>query len=488
MRDFCLLLVFCTIICYSHNWMGSPEARARGKGSPIHPAPREEITPTGTDRFRHIEVGAGQDFVIEWAVGHPHYYAYFAVMKAEDEHYADTHTWDLLNDYVDSAPPEAYKFTDAKWERTHVSCSYFFPDTPPIEGEAYPYKFQDKCASKVQATDGTYSESKYSPITPYPYEFHLDTTDPRYYNRSMFRSGWEYVAQFTYLREDLDKWDTRVEYYNENYPWIESVHKFQLFYRGDGLQPGIAQEYDAAKFSITGNKGSGRYVVQYLWNGYADMLQVDLYPHETNDIYGYTAGSLLVKKEHCFFPNYELKEIYYVQANMPYALDTCVAACEESGSCQALNIVPITPRGDTNLMYDTYFPWHLDGVEQPEIPDWIDAERDFVCTLIKVEDPIDPAFNPTVEFQYYESADPQDPIFYSACYVGIEQKAFDNNGDCPICEEEYETLRAGGAGTEVEKPWKFEDFCVKCENFALMAQPNTAILWETSQGDCRKCD
>ena len=55
----------------------------------------------------HVRVNPDQEFLIEWASGHPGSYHYLVVLKATDEAQMATHSEAMLNDYLDTAPAAA---------------------------------------------------------------------------------------------------------------------------------------------------------------------------------------------------------------------------------------------------------------------------------------------------------------------------------------------------------------------------------------------
>ena len=143
----------------------------------------------------------------------------------------------------------------------------------------------------------------------------------------------------TYYYDWATDWDTRLSYYNPKYPWIEAVHHFGC----NGARP---REWDAARFSIPGRKGSGEYMVHMVWGGYKDVIDVDLLPSEAVDKYGRAAtATTWAKTDHC----------QYVEHGPPSARGW-------PGTCFPITDVyddgdsPGCTRDDTKM---TFLPWNL---------------------------------------------------------------------------------------------------------------------------------
>ena len=77
----------------------------------------------------HVRANPGQDFLVEWASGHPGSYHYLVVLKATDEAKMTTHSEAMLNAYLNAAPAAAL-LQGAKYQKMHYgwTCA---PPPPP---------------------------------------------------------------------------------------------------------------------------------------------------------------------------------------------------------------------------------------------------------------------------------------------------------------------------------------------------------------------
>jgi len=440
----------------AHNWIFG-DSRAP-MASQLQPVP-----PRNGPRLPHRQVGAGQDFVIEWATGHGGRDYYFVVVKATDESRLKEHRQPVLDAYLAQAPESAYIYEDVRYERTHAS--YYNGNN-----------------------DGS------------QYERRLDETDPQWMDRSEFHRD---LPQWKYSESDLRR-DQRVAYFNPDYPWIEAVHKFAI------NPPYWANERDSARFSIPARGGSGEYVVQMIWAGYRDAVDVDVLPELANDIYGRPKETKKwVKSNHCLYPNindHQYSRCIYRQAgsNSADALERCQRDGERR--CNAVNCVPLYPpesvkHNGWESPLGAHVPWtdpEADDSNRCD-PERIPADADentYVCYGFVSGIPEDPAFNPDTEDHWYiRDEDPEDPVFWSQCFRLIQERIFEGNVPCPECE---------GQPAEVVQRWKVGHQCRTCDDLDTFDDSPTGYKngnhrdveysiprwtihkWELSE-TCRRC-
>ena len=95
-----LLLLLLPALSRAHNWL---HMRSRvGKLSTVIPAP-----PKANYHRPVVQVGANQEFGVQFVNGHPGSYYYFAILHADDTSHLADHTEQLLQDYINSAPANA---------------------------------------------------------------------------------------------------------------------------------------------------------------------------------------------------------------------------------------------------------------------------------------------------------------------------------------------------------------------------------------------
>jgi len=449
-----VLLSLCVMLANCHNWI-------HGDSRCSHACQAQPAPPRQGPRQPHRQVGPGQDFVIEWVTGHGGWF-YFVVVKATNEDSLKLHAPSLLDDYIRNAPDSAYIYSDEKYDRIHVSCNHLNPDNPNRGG-----------CKKAKYNDGSY------------YERPLNANEDLWIDRSAFNPS-KYrmsdLAQFKYKRSDISG-DRRISYLNAKYPWIEAVHRFRINYGQFG------QEFDSARFSIPARGGSGEYVVHMLWNGYTDVVDVDVLPTPANDIYGsVSSNKKWIKIEHCQYPNVRKNfwsdcRYYQPGQSVHPSLDLCTGDAR-SDRCDAVTCVPLyTPdlvKIHGSSPEEANAPWFLPGRAADvangnhrndcfleDIPDWANGDT-FVCGGLMSATPKDPAFNSeTEEVFYVRDDDPEDPIFYSTCFRMESDRVFENNSDCPLCE--------GASAEPVVPRWQIGNKCLSCESAQYTGEANGEV-------------
>ena len=84
------------------------------------------------------------------------------------------------------------------------------------------------------------------------------------------------------------------------YPWLEAVHRYRVSFKW-------VFEWDYARMVIPARKGSGLYLVHMVWRGYRDVLDIDVLPAPSVNLYG--AGSNEVtytRTDHCQYKNKQI--------------------------------------------------------------------------------------------------------------------------------------------------------------------------------------
>lgn len=433
----------------AHNWLFSP-SRAN-KASTVIPAPAKT-----SERNPHYQVGAGQEFGVEWATGHPGSYYYFVVLKATDVHRLSDHTEPMLNDYLANAPESAFLYDGERFQRMHVSCTHQYYNGNPNRD----------CPS-----------TGWNPGSSEQYEREITPEDSFYFDREeAWGSTPSDMTHFKYRSDKLD-FDVRASYENSDYPWIEAVHKFRVTYR-------YPREWDIARFSLPARQGSGEYMIHMLWRGYRDVIDIDVLPEPANDVYGVPGGvNEWRKTDHCIYPNYSKHsntKCHYLQADEENNIAECQQYCETRGrKCNALNVVPLFTPSVVKIAGQTpapAVPWN-NRCRQDRLPDNVD-ENTMVCYTFEAQSPTYDGFNPeTEDIWVIRDNDPLDPVFYSSCYRRAVKRAFAGNVECPLCEE---------TPVATEAKWDINNRCLSCEDASAPHDSSTVKLWHTKDV-CEKC-
>ena len=216
--------------------------------------PRSELA------FPHVQVNRGQEFAIEWMGGHPGSNHYFAIMRASDEYLMPQNTEEVFETYLKQAPPEAVeRYRSARYHKMHLG--FTEKNAPGAASSHSLYTAQGKV--KMEPGDEHYIER---PEAFYCSLYGIARGSPR--------SGPDcrQAADMTLYKypDAHHERDAHAAYSNPAFPWLEAVHKFRQVHKW-------AHQFDIARFDIPRNGlAHGQYVVQYLWRGYRDCIDIDV--------------------------------------------------------------------------------------------------------------------------------------------------------------------------------------------------------------------
>jgi len=265
--------------------------------------------------------------------------------------------------------------------------------------------------------------------------------------------------------------DKRAKYTNAAMPWIISVHKF-------ALDEDLPAQMDLAFMEIPAGYPSGQYVVQYLWNGYYDCVDVNVLSSTSTDVFGENStDTSLDRIDHCVY-NMTLPTFQFLggctelkQGDSP---DGCVSACAQKNgqytACQGVQVTPVT------LPSTAKFPgMHQAGTSHlPSTATCVIAgmaPRSSVCYEVRIGDA------PIVGPPFKVVSDPEDSVFYSTCYRKKPGWTFQQS--CASCVP------------PVLKPTnKFgltQQSCVTCRDMYTNQSPLVTPFW-VMQPDCFACD
>jgi len=430
-----IMLFFCIILIslvHSHNWI---HGRSRAyRASTLQPAP-----PKPSTRQPHIRVGQNQKFGFEWASGHAGSTYYFVVTHARHEDKLKEHTLTNLEAYVNEAPKSA-EITGAEWQKRHTSCGY-----------------SNQCNNKNGKNDGK------------DYLKQLLPGDDLYFDRPEIW-GNAGISQWQYKASDL-KGDTRVSYTNSKWPWIEAVHSFKVRHP----RP---HEWDLSQFSIEGKEGPGEYLIHMVWRGYRDVIDVDILPQDSIDLYGTPSDSDAnwAKIDHCQYKpkNYNGdKSRCFIIDNTAHDISKCLDSCSRTNKkgkpkCNAVNVVPF--KNSDDVAFDTV------NIPKSAKCDRLTAKNEdtMICYGVKpiqnskVNDDVDTLWTIIDD-------DPEDPIFYSTCYNLEQGWHFEGYSTSSAPQAKPLFQKIGGKCLECSDMqkikdlkvsqvpiWKLSDVCEKC--------------------------
>ena len=247
----------------AHNWMHTP-GRARKEASTLRPCRGRKSSDT------HAQVGPGQTIVVKTATGHvsrPTRGSYLLVVPGKDAHWlGNASLMKMVAQYIADAPANSNVATAPETQRYHGV----------------------RASTKVAPYDsmiGTMYSQKIASTSKYFLDHPFEKTNILYqYNQSNPDSG-------------IDR-DRFVSYKSTDFPWLESVYRYDHLVHH-------ASDYDAIRVSIPARKGPGHYIVHWRWSGYSECVDVDVFPNKVQNVYGVDTGKYVFNRiDHCQYVDY----------------------------------------------------------------------------------------------------------------------------------------------------------------------------------------
>lgn len=267
--------------------------------------------------------------------------------------------------------------------------------------------------------------------------------------------------------------DKRAKYTNPDMPWIISVHKF-------ALHEDRAEEMDLAFMEIPAGSASGQYVVQYLWNGYYDCVDVNVLTSQSTDVFGTGSNDTSLDRiDHCTF-NMTMNGNAPLQSGcweikVGETPSGCVESCarlngqNQNDHCDGVQVSPM--RLPTTAKFPGMFESGTINPPKQNCDVSTFAPTSSVCFMLSV------ASTPIVGPPYKVVADPEDPVFYSTCYRKKPGWKFAQS--CPACVPPV--LKA-------TNKFGFTDGgCISCRDMYTNQSPLVTPVWAVSDV-CFACD
>jgi len=438
-------VLFCAYTVQAHNWVYAV-SRSFNQASTYKPCrPRVTDAP-------HWQINQGQTFNMEWATGHDHYF-YFTVVRAEHILELENTTQRDLDNYI-TACGAAQDYMRTKtanpnfWHKQHMN----HQPTPGDQGLA----MADR-----------------API----FQKNISATDPEYIQRHEKFGTYGNEVRWLYNPKYYQD-DKRCSYYNAQFPHIFAVHRFVQV----ETVASRAGDRDIARFTIelsdsAQGQPQGQFLIQYLWRGYFDCADIDLFPNTT--VVTAIGGRPLRadepqwnKVDHCQFE--EVQNLETGCSEVVTNADRCLKACVANVNCLGVNAVPL-------WLPQTVYPLFSNRVGIP----WTSpngmmrgCDRGTFEGLgrnAKVCYGVNPRQANNTHSMYSVTDDPEDPLFYATCFIKRSQWAFD--------------LSLGNTTVIIPVPpaWNFGGKCVDCMEWKA-SQENFNIPTWTLPTQCVNCD
>lgn len=418
----------------AHNWIESPSrVPFAATFFPCLP-PR--------NNFPHVQVSQNQEFQIEWSTGHDRD-VYFVLIHRNDSDWLDQNDEQALDDYIARAPAGSVKYSQ-RYQKYHRTT---------------------KQGTDTHALGGTVASH---------YRRKVPTSDPYFIPRPA--AFGDPMDLYEYNSGDMTS-DTWVSYVSSRYPWIKSVWRYTI----SQADPG---EWDTAQFKIPPEYtlAGGNFVVQYLWSGYYDCVDINVLPQVNPTVYPYgkkingTDGIVVSRIDHCVFdaPVQFMTFPRLVMGDAMYAGSLCTDACRDAweDGCGGVSVFPykfwekpLGPHWNTNnnflkqyyeqawnATWDSNPPFNMDiGLPYEDSMNGVWLWRNFapnsqntgfdyiganMTTLNAVRQTteafpnawvcvmVQPRYATTTRDKFTTTDDPDDPVWYSTCYEVNEIKQF----------------------------------------------------------------
>ena len=457
-----------------------------------------------------MRVNPDQEFLIEWASGHPGSYHYLIVLKATDEAQMATHSEAMLNDYLDTAPAAA-TLTGVYHRKLHygwTAKSRAGGDEPTHNNFLARGLTRWRRRTPVVSRPEAFACANYGSVT----------------GRGPRASSSRRPHVYSYRSGARRRQARGVQ------PQVPPRGRPPL----QGIKPtddkqGFPKQFDPARFSIPARGGAGGYIVQYFWRGYRDCIDVDVVPLSTPippvslamygigppippDLDGGGAGAAtpppggggggavtppvggggmgamtaMIKSNHCQY----LKGSYTLHTEMgdvatchpipppgatnskgpgrDSALEACKARCQDADGCGALNVVPSAP--PPSLAFSTAALQNVPWGDDPSCSPAAFAAEPAGTAVCYGFEPLDSDLE-TLEPYRIVSDDPQDEIFFSTCYRKQVLSGFDL------------LPPSGPPPPVVASPWAVGDYCLPCDALTTAAESSYWVLSDT----CEMC-
>lgn len=318
--------------------------------------------------------------------------------------------------------------------------------------------------------------------------------------------------QFRYPPEYVDS-DRSASYDSPTYPWLKLLSKYRT-----RDHPG----FDVINFTMPSRLPFGRYILHYHWSGYMDCMDIDYVDHQVEHIYGVPpTTNRWTRVDHCIIPTPAYAGPMRGPEEFTDDIEVCKAKCIGDEACAFVQASPLSfpqayqgfsgPTDQTKWRFKDFpgneivFPYDKSGGVTGWWNDYNVSDR-----LLTPENKnklfcwnMQSGFSDKTftKDEFLVSKDPDDPVFYSTCWLrnrdnifpGYEDDAqrsievqFKFNEKCISCEDKasFENLKSVPV-------WQLKDTCVDCERDPSPPRPYTTILPPTTKylvGENILCD
>lgn len=411
----------------AHNWINQasradPDTDYEGKGCP----PKNEGKV-------HIHVNAGQDFQVEWSVGHgkrgePHYWRMFYEENIKKAAFASN---SVLDNYLKNAPASS-KLEGAKYRRIHMGA-----DKRKEFGDAVKDELSEIDSNMIKTRKKTKANDKFKQE----------------------------------LSAAQSKNDLRFEHDDNTFIHVSKFPAVNVEYQ---------QDHEFTNMRVPEGTKPGKVILMWNWKGNTDCINIQVYDKSiTVDKKLIYAGKKITASgktepptpktykfkriDHCRVPNpTNVRNCRIVTTDVKACMDDCKKAGIES--CDAVAVVPA--KNPPNK-----WPFEVlgDGLLPPQCQQLNTQPGDYVCFSVK---PVKVGEDKEKRL-VFPVRDQLNPGFYSTCFDLVES---DDHAD----------------GAKAERlEFAFGGQCVSCNDIGPFSYSDTTFIkWEDKlipEDKCQIC-
>lgn len=402
----------------------------------------------------HVRVVANQDFQVEWVAAHDSdCYWVLTLAKNAAKNLLST-TSAVLDSYIDNAPAPQRVPLPTRYQKYHRKYNSTTLDNKVVGDKFFQsvIKWSDNNTNYIQRPD--------------TFEGNF-TGAPGNRGENVVPTA---VVQAAYFQNSsCAVTDRRAQYTNPLYPWIIAVHRYRLCSNQAGRP-------DVARLTFPTGTAPGLYIAAWQWRGYYDAVDVEVVAGSTPVAKPYGdkvpppvkgVPAQYKRIDHCAFPDaLPTAGCYRIMTDAAGCMQSCDRQTEFQ--CTGVQVTPVLPRATVYPAFRniSYMPYgyvsncRKNDVERGALP------QHFACWPLQARPRTD------THDRYVISDDPDDPIFYSTCYMRISYKVAASSSTPPL-------PRA--------LEWQFGRACLNCNDAAVATAEYAYPTWNVSN-TCINCD
>lgn len=462
----------------AHNWLEGTRGRAAKLGANQFCSPN---FPQVNRNAIHLQVGAGQNFVVEWAAAHGDS-TYYILISDDARANASKLTRATMDSYLAACPGGGFANSTATTaDRLRLKYHRFRPDfnlastnlvnmqvpsSPTYNNTFEPNMISSGPVWVAFSINGSRPLSFYFPSSSLGLRYSSTSPCSNCVNLTNYTGPDATLAQYKPAHMLNDR---SCSYVNATNPWIIAIYRFS--------HQEVSTTFATALLQFPAGTKPGRYQVHYKWSSYCDVMDVDVQPNSVTLPYGTNnpGSSNYDVAQHCWFDKPRIVGDCYEVVTTPRQ---CQAICTANPSCQGFQLLPLQmdkTLGDSLGLFPekSYIPWAFQGIYSVGNNTFCDKSKftnakagSYVCY-------------PVTQFQddftssrplWSLTEDPNHQGFYGTCYIKSRNVTF-----LPL---------AANVTDDNMTDFRFGSKCIPCDN---IGQDLTNPRWGPQLNFCTDC-